>query len=190
VNWERLENEPDYWFDRFDRYARGLGYEYTVKRAWYMYRAALTRKLEANQTADDYPSWVDAANKYSWEVRAKGWAEYDRVQLRVLWEEKRKELAEEDWDTGKELRMFAKDVLQTFELSRNAGVGPNGEQYLAVTVTAGQLTQLLRTATDLQRLGIGEPTSITATTDRTGPQLYLPEVDHEVSSSSNTNHAE
>jgi hypothetical protein len=179
--WQRQPDEPGHWFDRFDRFARTQGYEYTLRRAYWLY-------LQANPDKGDidaFPLWQEFSTKYDWQQRAKDYADFERDNLKSRWESRRRELLDEDWDTGGQLRKIAREFLDQAnslkEVSRSHDP-ETGETVviLAANFTVGDLARLAKTGSELQRLGVGEPTSIQGTA-KAGVGIYLPAVTPEES---------
>lgn len=174
-SWNRQPNEPDVWFDRFDKYGRPQGYEFKVKVA-YLIWVKETHKTEA--TLEDLQVWNTYAVEWKWEARAREWAEFDRIQTANMWFERKKQLLEQDWQSSNELRNVATRFLEVISLTQIVGEDESGNKLLKVAIKPSELAQILKTASDLGRLGVGEPTSISATA-KPGVGIYLPQVDKE-----------
>jgi len=174
--WEIQPGEPKHWFDRFDKYAKTFGYEFTPRRAFSMYSLDIANR--ANEASDSYTQWVHISTEWRWAERARDWAEDERSRRRAKWEDRRMQLMEDDWTDGGSLRKFAQDALGTLQLFKETGKGPNGEIVLTAQVTPPQVATLMKVSSELQRLALGEPTDIQGHNDQIGPAIYLPEVDH------------
>ena len=114
--WERLPNEPDEWFDRFDRYARPLGAEYTLPRAFRLW----AREHQFEQGTAMVQMWHSAAAEWNWAQRASAWSEQDRHEQKKKWDARRDEIREEDFAAATTLRRLvaaaltqAPDFIQT-----------------------------------------------------------------------------
>lgn len=174
IEWNQLPNEPDAWFDRFYRYGRPLGVEFTAKRAYLMYTRANKEVLNAETNA--LPLWSDIAYRWQWQARAKAWAAEERFIITQQWHQRRLELLEEDWSTGGDLRRLAVKFLATIDTVRETGQDGDGNIVFELNITPGQLAQLMKTASELQRLGVGEPTEIHGRAEA-GVGIYLPAAD-------------
>jgi len=177
--WNQRPNEPILWFKRFDTYARLLGNEYTHRRAYLLYLDSQPQGSDA----ESYITWTTQANKWVWEERAREWAEYEQFMLEHRWRQRKLELMEADWGTGGTLRSVALrflEVIQTHkELSRVTKEDGTEVVTLAVNIAPSHLAQLLKTASDLQRLSLDQPTAITKSIEGQAPAVYLPKVDGE-----------
>jgi hypothetical protein len=179
--WERQENEPDRWFDRFDRFARTLGYEFSAKRSFWLW----CQKNVDRSEVSDFGLWREMAVKYDWEARAKDWSDHDRSNLKEKWDSRRRELLDEDWDVGKKLRQTAIDFIEAFETMKEVQrtTTENDEGVVTETIvlaanfTAGDLARIAKVGSELQRLGVGEPTQIQGTA-QPGVGIYLPRIDN------------
>jgi len=178
VTWERQPEEPEHWYDRFYKYGRPLGYEFTVRRAYMLFRYnAAELGLTDILGQDAFDLWSDIAVKWQWEARAKAFAEAERVQRTVQWEKRRAQLADDDWDVGRALRDFAGQVLKATVPVKVMGTDEDGEDIVAPVMSPTQLIQVVKAASELQRLGAGQPTVITSQVENAAPTVYLPEVD-------------
>lgn len=80
--WDRLENEPARWYDRFTTYLL-IGPQRTIKAAW-LHHAAGTL-IPHKRTLPG--SWSRAASRYSWCDRARQWDDQELAgepQLRMI----------------------------------------------------------------------------------------------------------
>jgi len=170
--WEQLPDEPDHWFDRFNKFAKTLGPEFTVRRAYRLY------KRDNPGPEDGYDLWTEMSERWQWGERAREWSLEDRSDMTRLWEQRRRQLLDADWNTGARLRGVASDYLELLQKHKEVARVIDPETgietvTLAVNITAGDLTRLLKIASELQRLGVGEPTTIQGTA-QPGVGIYLP----------------
>jgi hypothetical protein len=181
ASWDRQPGEPELWYHRFDDYARTFGMEFTVERALLMFRLDMQRKTgSATPEFGGLDTWRVQATTWHWAERAMLWAAEDTVLRKTRWEVRRQELLEADWDVGGQLRRLGQEFLKVMKVTKQVGTGPDGETLLAVGATPSQVAQLLKTASEIQRLAIGEPTDIFGQNNTIGPRVYLPEVKKEV----------
>ena len=155
--WDQLPLEPDKWFERFLEYARPLGYDYLLRRAFGAWRAQL---LETNAAITDLEleteraGWEFHAERWLWAKRAEMWAKAESRATVRRWTERRKQLAESDWGAGAELRALAGDLLELVPKFLVEGLKEiDGQQVFAVrlAVTPDQLGRLVQTASALQQ---------------------------------------
>ena len=93
------------------------------------------------------------STRYRWQGRI---ADYERLQFlkaEADWEERRKQLKEEDWTAGNRLRQVGHILLAKFaEKVRNDSAWDD------LGVPFSQIARTFEIATQLQRLAVGEPT--------------------------------
>ena len=78
--WEKLPNEPDTWYDRFDRYYRPLPeHVRTMVAAYNAYRQDTGKK--GNRPVP--PLWTRYGRQFGWKQRAAAWDEELRRQRRL-----------------------------------------------------------------------------------------------------------
>lgn len=169
--WEQLPQEPQDLYNKFCEFARPLGSDYTTRRAYIIYRHELEAKGIVD--IDTFGLWALYATQYAWEERAYAWFEDSQKMYEALFLKRRLELADSDWETGKELRDFAHRSLRLMTLSETTGRDENGNNLMRVSVKPGELAGLVRAATELQRLSVGEPTIINGIGE-SGVAIYLP----------------
>jgi len=175
--WEKQPDEPQHWFERFNQYARPLGVDYTTKRAYSIYRIEMGRKGVVTVQSDDlYNVWLGAAAQWQWEVRAREWANEDRKTYELMWQIRRRELLENDWSSASNLRDFAGDVLKRMIIHEVVGEDEEGNKLIKVAVKPGELAVMMRAASDLQRLSVGEPTTLSGSA-QASVSIYLPSND-------------
>ena len=156
--WECLPDEPPELFDIFVRYAKRCGVQYNEA---VVIRAVLADDVENQLSAGGLRR---AAIAWGWRDRTLAFADAERTLEDEKWSERRRILRESDWEIGSQLREAAKAFIHLYEHFRTeeTHVDRDGKKVivLAVNVTATQLTQLARASSELQRLAVGEPTSI------------------------------
>jgi len=172
VEWDRRPEEPLEWFNRFDKYGRTLGAEFSTKHAFLLWRLDQHKKGVV-VAGGDLIIWAETAAKWGWDLRAKAWAEYDRTLRTVTWHQRRQQLMEDDWSDGNSLRAVGKEFLKALQVYTEMGEDEEGNRIVKININPAQLPQLFRAATELQRLGLGEPTEIV---QHQSPQIYLPEI--------------
>lgn len=171
-SWDQQPGEPDYWFGIFDKFARPLGAEYSLRRALRMFI------FDNPKAAYDGDLWRSTSLRWNWSQRAKDWAREDVTDRQRVWKKRREELFDADWETGSTLRKVAGEFLEQIKLHKEVSRGFSEEDgaetiTLAVNITPGELARLMKTASELQRLGVGEPTTI-AGNAQPGVGIYLP----------------
>lgn len=168
--WERQENEPRHWFDRFDRYAKSLGAEYSVKRAYSLFLA--DNPDNKDQTSQEALAlWAQNAGLYEWAARASAWADEERAVTAAMWRRRKVDLLEKDWQQGERLRGLAQSLIEKFVNELNS----NDPQ---IKLNLSQIATAAKVASDLSRLAAAEPTSIAGKANLK-TNLYLPTIDGE-----------
>jgi hypothetical protein len=169
-----MKDEPDKWFGRFVKYAKPLGTEYTIQKAFTLFRLELIRQRLDESTGEAIQVWASVAKEWFWEARAKQWEGDDRLQTQILWEERKRELLEEDWLLGGKLRKVVARALDDFETKIEVLTAANGDKLVKLSVPLSHLAQASRAGSELQRLAANAPTAIT---EVRAPQIYLPAVE-------------
>jgi hypothetical protein len=174
-NWQRMTNEPLDWFGRFNKYARPLGTEYTIQKAFTLFRLEMIRqRLDTEDEGGVIQIWASVAKEWFWEGRAKQWADDDRLDSQIKWQVRKQELLEEDWFLGGKLRKVVARALDDFETKVEVLTQANGDKLVKLSVPLSHLAQASRAGSELQRLAANAPTSIT---EIRAPQIYLPAVE-------------
>lgn len=75
--WERRENEPNLWYDRFMAFLL-MGPSRSLLGAVHQEEAQKSPKKPSDSTPG---AWKDAANEWKWRERAEAWDEYRRKQV-------------------------------------------------------------------------------------------------------------
>lgn len=171
-SWDQQPDEPLKWFELFDKYARPLGADYSLRRTLRLFIH------DRPKEAYDADLWRAMSLKWDWASRAKDWAKEDMQERQRIWQKRREALFDADWETGSNLRKVASDFLEQIKMHKEIARGFSEEDgtetiTLAVNITPGELARLMKTASELQRLGVGEPTSIQGNANP-GVGVYLP----------------
>jgi hypothetical protein len=77
-SWDRLADEPNLWFSRFERY-RLAGPDRSLRAAHNAEKADKGKKRQRSIPG----AWSRAAARWNWRERAEAWDEHERVQSRV-----------------------------------------------------------------------------------------------------------
>jgi hypothetical protein len=173
--WTQLKDEPDTWYNRFWKFARPLGPEYTIQKAFTLFRLESIRQ-RIDTSEESIQLWASVAKEWFWGARAKQWDEDDRLQTQILWQERKQELLEEDWLLGGKLRKVVSRALEDFETKVEVLTQANGDKLVKLSVPLSHLAQASRAGSELQRLAANAPTAIT---EIRAPQIYLPAVEEE-----------
>lgn len=106
------------------------------------------------------------SSRYDWQARIVRFEELQAETELEKWEERRRQLAENDWQHGGELRQKVLDFLRElprFVTTSEAEMIRDGQRIRVITValntTLSQIAQALKVADDLQRLAADEPTA-------------------------------
>lgn len=179
ASWEKLPDENDLWFSRFDKYARPQGREYSLRTAYMLWRLDQpeSHDLEA------YVLWKNAEVQYEWSKRAGEWDIFNTSFLKYQWNKRKMDLLERDWSNGGSLREMGEKFLKILPtLIEESRVEVDGETIVVkkVNLRPGELSQLLKIGSELQRLAVNEPTSINSEigSEKT-VRLYLPQTTSE-----------
>lgn len=171
--WQRLSDEPNKWFLRFDEYRR-LGPDRSILAVFNQWRAAKSREVARNSPK----SWRDAAEKWQWRQRAEAWDESERLHDEQTWLERREQLREREWAAAQKLIEKAEGMLQ-FPLastSREERGGESGGVIAVTTVTPARwgmadAGKLMDTASKLARLSTGLATNIEEHRDKPAEEM-------------------
>lgn len=105
------------------------------------------------------------SNKFRWLDRVEAWEAIEKEKDKQLWEERRRKLKEQDWDQGELLRERAQSFLaQLPRFLRSSTETIERDGVIVQIVTVGlntnltELSNVLKTASGLQRLAAEEPT--------------------------------
>lgn len=169
--WEPQLGEPQNWFLKFRKYAKSLGSDYTTNLAYLVYQHEM--QSMGAEPEDTLASWIKAALDWRWSDRAHAWAEQEDQLLSTIYRLRKLEIAEEDWTTGRDVRQFALKVLKRMNVAEVVGKDEDGNVVTKVAVKPGELAQMLRTATELQRLAVNEPTVLAGNAE-SAVAIYLP----------------
>ena len=155
ISWERLPDEPPEWFDRFDRYARKLGYEYSVVRAFRLFSVAQPKLA----TAENPAVWSQNAHRYQWKERARAWSDFDRFYNEFQWQQRRAEVREADFTISEKLRALADKIVATskdfLKSNRSEEVDAKTGQKIVIIrqeIRLDTAIKALETASRIQRL--------------------------------------
>lgn len=157
--WERRPEEPNKWFDRFERFkllgsARSLFAAYTADRA--------RRGRETSARTGVPLSWRYAADHWEWKDRAEAWDEAQRQEQSTEWRRRRDELREQEWKMSQDLLDKARQML-VFPLAKTTRSQQDEGMTMITEVhptrwsiaDAGRLSEA---ASKLGRLALGEET--------------------------------
>jgi len=105
--------------------------------------------------------------RFQWQARVNRYLELAAARREAIRAQRVQELAEQDWNLGQNLRTKAGELLAEFDKFKTRQVkeivDENGDTLRIITVklnaTLSQLAQLAKTASDLQRLAVDEPTN-------------------------------
>jgi hypothetical protein len=110
-------------------------------------------------------SWFQWSTKHDWVARAAAYDTHLAEQDRLLWEERRRQLKQADWDDGDAMRQLTRDALpharQFIHQQRTVIPARDGQpEQVIVTLSFDVvgLSRVLAEASKLQRLATGEST--------------------------------
>ena len=150
----RLPDEPDRWFDRYERF-RLLGPQRTVTAAW------RSEDPEANANNSVPPHWYETSRKYRWRERAGAWDDEQREKMReaesLALEQRRAAWLELETRASNAMIKKALDMLE-FPLAEERTVDEETGE-VVVAAPAGwrmrDAATLLDKASKIARLGMG-----------------------------------
>lgn len=166
--WERRDDETKAAFDAFCVYNLLPPRQRSIDEA---YRADGDQIRIKKRAPSGWFAW---SQKYEWVKRANAYDEHLAEQDRLLWEERRRALREQDWSNADEARRLIMEALP--EASRfivrqerfvRGGDGEPDRLIITESFNIGELMRSLTAASKLQRLTTGDPTERTEVTDPT-----------------------
>lgn len=175
--WSRLHNEPIDWYQRFLKYGKPFGIEFTPARAYRLYQHDASRLLIASLESDGLTFWIQIAEQWHWATRAAESADEEQVITDAKWAARRLELLEADWNSASALRQMVAELTEQYvtfiadsfeEREEDAPYKP--------PVALQSILQTLKMSSELQRLALAMPTDIKETR-QTGIALYLPKTE-------------
>lgn len=152
ISWDRLPDEPEDWFDKFSKYARGLGHEFTVTKAFRLYAT------DFKHTTDIMAHWSQQAHQWKWKERAKAWAEFDRLQRDMKWVARREQIREKDFQVSSSLHGIAEKIIAKapdfIKTSRQETIDSNGVKTIVIRqeLRLDVAIKALEAASKIQRL--------------------------------------
>lgn len=159
--WHRLENESAIAYAAFGAYYLLSPRERSIDAAW-----SKTTEKEQEKRGQKVPRhWYAWSSEHDWVARALAHDEYLAEQDQFLWEERRRQLREQDWDNAQEARDIIAEALpeaSRFVERREKWIkGKDGAPDQLIITESFNIMGLMRALTDaskLQRLATDEPT--------------------------------
>lgn len=147
--WLRLKTESATAYAAFQHYLR----EGSIDAA---YRAS-NPQANSNHANGQWTGW---SAKYEWVARAAAYADHLAAENRALWERRRRELQERDWQQADALRKVVDDAIPGAMqfIRRKTTVTAAGETIITLAFDIVGLTLVLEKASKLQRLSTGDST--------------------------------
>lgn len=175
--WDRQPGELILWFGRFEAF-RLLGTERTIEDAWRTKCPEVAKRRKRPGSA-----WFKASAKWRWKERAEAWDEAERRRHEEEWRARAEEVRKLDFEAGARLRERAGQLVEQmsrfFERHEALADDPNkpGTQMKVVTVRMaarpGEIAQMAKIASELQRLATGQPTEHVVVDDAV--TIYMPD---------------
>lgn len=111
--WHRQPGEPNTWFVRFKAYLR-LKPPRSVSALYDAERAVQDKAKGLPHTEQDtYPhSWHDNVHKWHWRERAAAYDDWNQDRIERLWQERRDQERELEWDVSREMYERARTMLK------------------------------------------------------------------------------
>lgn len=152
--WTKRRAESKEAFDAFQHYLREGSIDAAYARA----------KPDQNQIGKRAPAqWFQWSAKYEWVARAAAYADHLAEQDRLLWEERRRHLREQDWSQAEEVRSIITDALpyaRGFVRRQVNVIRRPGQTTTIITeeFDIAALALVLEKASKVQRLASDQPT--------------------------------
>jgi hypothetical protein len=155
-----LPTETDKAFDAFASYYILPARERSIQAA---YRASSPRQDSIGKRASG--QWSQWAAAHDWVARAAAYDQHLAEQDRLLWEERRRQVKQADWDDGDALRLLTRDALpharQFIHQQRTVIPARDGmaeQVIITLSFDVVGLSRVLAEASKLQRLATGDST--------------------------------
>jgi hypothetical protein len=114
--WYQRPEEPNQWFSRFSQF-RLLGARRTIESVFQAERAAKGSKGQQRPSRH----WYNAAKDWQWIERAIAWDEHQRALDETVWNRRRSEIREREWQLSEKLLNKAEKLLdENSSLSRQS----------------------------------------------------------------------
>jgi hypothetical protein len=149
--WDRRENEPNMWYDRFVRYYLSKGSGRSILGAFNNWRSE--KKLK--QATGAPMTWINASERHEWAKRAEAYDADLRAKDAVIWEQRRLELQQRDWDIAHKLTDKVLAMLN-FPVSEQH-IEQDGKSVTIYPAKWGarDMAQIAKTASEMARLAAG-----------------------------------
>lgn len=106
--WVQQPEEPDRWYGRFHRYLL-MGSGRSLLGCLNQEEAQKgSKKLSQSLSG----AWREASNKWQWKDRANSWDQHQRDQEDLVWQERRRQMREKQWEMSQALMAKAEKMLQ------------------------------------------------------------------------------
>ncbi|MDX2212601.1 MAG: hypothetical protein SFY66_04850 [Oculatellaceae cyanobacterium bins.114] len=106
--WVQQPEEPDRWYGRFHRYLL-MGSGRSLLGCLNQEEAQKgSKKLSQSLSG----AWREASNKWQWKERANSWDQHQRDQEDLVWQERRRQMREKQWEMSQALMAKAEKMLQ------------------------------------------------------------------------------
>lgn len=167
--WERQPWDTDASFHAFHSYYLPQEPPRSLPEAYRQYRREKGAKeaSKIKRAPGNWERWAYGKNSkgiyvpgaYAWVERAAAYDSYLAAQDRDVWEERRRELRQLDWEFGQKLRELAERILEAspnfLQAKRRLIPGRDGQpdqEIINVAIKAELLPKLVEVASKLQRL--------------------------------------
>ena len=126
--WAQQPEEPDRWYGRFHCYlllGSGRPLAGNAKRSLLgcVHEEEKAAKSPKKPCKTVPGAWKEAAEKWQWKERASSWDKHQRDQEDLVWQERRRQMREKQWEMSQALMAKAEKMLQfpltTKELSED-----------------------------------------------------------------------
>lgn len=139
------------WYDRFVRHYLSKGSARSVLGACNAWRLETGRKPSTSA----HDSWTKAAERHEWAKRAEAYDAHLREKDAAIWEQRRLELQQRDWDIAHKLTDKVLAMLN-FPVSEQH-IEQDGKSITIYPAKWGQrdVAQIAKTASEMARLAAG-----------------------------------
>lgn len=107
--WERMEDEPGMWWERFDKYYRPLGAGRKLQDAYYSYYRETHGKNPARQGYTE--SWKEKHDEWNWSGRAEAYDRYIHEEIIRQEKEERVKMSKRHIEDAQAIQTLAMNTI-------------------------------------------------------------------------------
>lgn len=156
--WEQQRDEPNEWFDRFERY-RLLGVSRSIEQVYKDEQQSARKRGSARPNS----SWYEAAKRWAWQRRAEAFDAFEREQAKVEHEEAKRRAKS---NRQKVIKAVESLLVKRISEATKKKTGLATAELLT-------LANAMKTVLDQSRVEFGEPTDIQGITGGDGGAVEI-----------------